>query len=205
MQNYNLIIDIKDMAAGSPGISEPVSVSEFKIYARLESFEDDLGSTANLSFTQEDDLIEELITSAREDIEKYTNRSLIPKELRVVITNLAGLVELPLPPIGDVTAVYWGDEFEDEGEAADNQVVDLVLSGTDRKYIVYPCSERMVFDYSCGYDRGDTMRLPRRLKMAILAETLYRFEHRGDELEDEGLCKAARRLADPFVIRPLLT
>lgn len=205
MQNYNLIIDTKDIAAGSPGISEPVSVSEFKIYARLESFEDDLASTSNLSFTQEDDLIEDLLISAREEIERYTNRALIPKEIRAVITNLAGLVEIPFAPIGDMIALYWGDDFEEDGEAATSYVSDLVLSGSDRKYIVSPCSERMVLDYSCGYGRGDTPVIPKRLKMAILAETLYRFEHRGDELEDEGLCKAARRLADPFVIRPLLT
>ena len=203
MQNYNLIIDIKDMEAGSPSISEPVSVPEFKIYARLESFEDDLGSTANLPFTQEDSLIQELIISARESIEKYTNRALIPKELRVVVTNLAGMIELPLAPIGDITALYYGWDFQENGESATNNVDDLDIVGSDRKYIESPCDCKMVIDYSCGYDRGDTMRLPRRLKMAILAETLFRFEHRGEE--GDGLCKAAQRLADPFVIRPLLT
>lgn len=205
MQNYNLIIDIKDMEAGSPSISEPVSVSEFKNYARLESFEDDLGSTSNLTNTTDDDLIEELLTSAREDLEAFTGRAFIPKEIRVTMTNLAGLQELPCPPIGDVTALYYGWDFEEDGEDADNNLADLVLSGSERKFIVTPCEERMVLDYSCGYGRGDTPRLPRRLKMAILVEALYRYEHRGDEFEDTGICRTARQLAAPFRTQPMIT
>lgn len=205
MQNYNVIIDIKDIAAGSPGISEPVSVSEFKNYARLESFEDDLGSTANITNTTDDDLIEDLLISAREDLESFTGRAFIPKEIRVTATNLAGMLELPYPPIGDMSALYYGWDFEEDGESAENNIADLVLSGSERRHIVCPCDERMVIDYSCGYGRGDTPRLPRRLKMAILVEAIYRYEHRGEELEDTGLCKAARQLAAPYRIQPLIT
>lgn len=205
MQNYNLIIDIKDIAAGSPGISEPVSVSEFKNYSRLESFEDDLGSTANIANTTDDDLIEDLLVSAREDLEAFTGRAFIPKEIRVTVTNLAGMQELPCPPIGDMSALYYGWDFEEDGESAENNIADLVLSGSERKHIVSPCDERIVIDYSCGYGRGDTPRLPRRLKMAILVEALYRYEHRGEELEDTGICKAARQLAAKFCVKPIIT
>jgi uncharacterized phiE125 gp8 family phage protein len=194
MQNYNLIIDVKDIEAGSPSNSEPVSLTEMKAYMRLESFEDDLGSTSNLTYTTDDALIEELITAAREKCETYKGESFIPKELRVTLTNLAGLIELPYGPIGDVTAIYWGSDFEEDGEAATNNVADLVLTGSFFKYIVSPCDERMVIDYSCGYNRGDTMRLPRRYKIAIMEEVLYRYEHRGDEDQVTGVCKTAREL-----------
>ena len=197
MQNYNLIIDIKDMEAGSPGISEPVSVSEFKSYARLESFEDDLGSTANISFTQDDDLIETILTAARESLEKYTGISFIPKELRVTLTNLAGLIELPYGPTGDITALYYGWDFEEDGDSATNNIADLTLVGSEFKKIYFPNEERMVIDYSCGYGRGDTQRLPERLKKAIMVQALWDFENRGDE-EVSGLCKMAKQMADPF-------
>lgn len=198
MQNYNLILDVKDREQASPGLVEPVTLTEVKNYMRLESWEDDLGSTSDITFTTDDDLIEELITSAREDLEKYTGLSFIPKELRVTLTNLAGLIELPYGPIGDVQAYYYGSDFEEDGEAATDYSADLVLTGSEFKKIVSPCGERDVIDYSCGYGRGDTPALPKRLKQAIMVEVLYRYEHRGEEFEDDGICKAARRLVGPF-------
>src|SRR5687767_11822720 len=120
MQNYNLIHDIQDTSFDSPGLVEPVTVTELKNYLRLQSWEDNEASTADISFTTDDDLLEEYITSGREKIEKLTGLSLIPKNFRLVATILCPPFELPNGPIGDVTAIYYyGDDDYSDNEIAD--------------------------------------------------------------------------------------
>jgi uncharacterized phiE125 gp8 family phage protein len=192
MQNYNQIHDSWHTSSDSPGITLPVTVTEMKAYMRLEGFADELESTSDVSFDTDDDLIEEEVIAATERLEKYTGLSFYPKEFRVVLTNLAGNIELPHGPHGDLIAAYYdGDDDTDVSE-------DFTLTGSEFKKIKCPRSCNMTVDYSCGYGRPDTPTLPRSLKKAVMAEALYRYEHRGDELEDTGICKAALRLADPF-------
>jgi uncharacterized phiE125 gp8 family phage protein len=194
MQNYNHIHDVQDTSLDSPGTVMPVTVTEMKAYMRLEGFDDDLESTATVSFDSDDDLIEEEILAAIERLEIYTGLSFIPKEFRSVVTNLAGGIELERGPIGDINALYyeWDEDYET------NSVSDVKTIGNLFKKIKCPQDCKMTIDYSAGYGRPDTEPLPKSLKKAIMAEVLYRFEHRGDELEDDGICKAALRLAEPF-------
>lgn len=200
MQNYNDIHDVKDTSLDSPGITMPVTVPELKNYMRLEGFQDDLDSTSDVSFDTDDDLLEEEIIAAVERLEKYTNLSFVPREYRVVLTNLAGMQELPYGPHGDIIALYYSDDEDYET----NEVDDVKVVGNLFKSIRCPNSEYMTIDYSAGYGRGDTQTLPKALKKAVMAEALYRYEHRGEEFEDEGVCKVARRLADPFKRIPLI-
>jgi uncharacterized phiE125 gp8 family phage protein len=200
MQHYNFIRDIQFTSESSPGLVEPVTLAEVKNYMRLEGFTDELASTSDVSFETDDDLLEILITASRERLEKYTNLSFVPKEFRVVLTNGAGYQELPYGPIGDVTGIY----EESDDDYSTNIVADAVFVGNEFKQLKTPNYCNMTIDYSAGYGRGDTPPLPKALKLAIMADVLYHYEHRGDEMEDEGLAKTARILASPFKRVPCL-
>lgn len=194
MQNYNLIIDVRDREYDSPSNSEPVSRAEVKNFLRLESWEDDLSSTADITFNTDDDLIEELITTARVSIEQVTGLSLIPHEYRVVLTNLAGMIELPFGPIGDVSHLY----YQYDTDYSNDDVANIILVGTEFKRVRFPVDERITIDYSAGYGRGDTPPIPKALKQAILRQVAYWYENRGDDTADEGLSKQVRIMIAPY-------
>lgn len=200
MQNYNLIIDVRDTEYDSPSTSEPVSLAEVKNFLRLESWEDELSSTADITFSTDDSLINEMITAARVSIEQITGLSLIPHEYRVVLTNLAGMIELPFGPIGDAAHVFYqydvNYEFDD--------VANIILVGTEFKRVRFPVDERITIDYSAGYGRGDTPPIPKALKQAILRQVAYWYENRGDETADEGLSKHVRVMIAPYKRVPWL-
>ena len=74
---YNQVIDVADIISDSGVIIEPVTLQEMKDFMRLEGFEDN-DASGELPFISDDDMIEELITSARELLEIHTGRSIVP-------------------------------------------------------------------------------------------------------------------------------
>jgi uncharacterized phiE125 gp8 family phage protein len=203
VQNYNLVHSWKNVSDASPGSSEPVTRTEMKNYMRISAFTDDNDSTSVDEFTEDDDLIDELIISAREGVEEFTGLALVPKEMRVVLTNLAGMSELPFSPIAEISEVLYKDDEED-AEDPDyinrftEEPTSFKIYGQEVKNVHCPRQELMTFQYTCGYGTDGVSAMPKRLKEAIIKEVLYRYEHRGDELTDTGICKAARILARPF-------
>jgi hypothetical protein len=137
-------------------------------------------------FDFDDTLIEAMITAARQRLEIYTGCSLIPKTIETVVTNLCGMVSLPAGPVtGDVSGV--------DSEGVEIVADSIKLVGSKFPDLKEPLLEHMVLTYEAGY-----ATLPKGLKQAIMAEVAYRYEHRGDETEDEGMCKTAVSLANPF-------
>src|SRR5689334_3438146 len=104
MQKYNLVHTIKDITEVSGDPTEPVTVEEVKSYMRLEGFQDVDESEAT-EFTEDDNLIEELIISARKRLEKLYGISLVPKTFRATLTNLAGDIEIPNGPVVSITSL----------------------------------------------------------------------------------------------------
>lgn len=132
--------------------------------------------------------MEALITAARERTEIYTDCSLIPKRISAVVTNWCGNITLPAAPVtGDVTGV------DMDGNAIIQ--TDIKLIGTKFPDLKSPCMAEMVLTYDAGYSV-----VPKGIKAAIMAEVAYRYEHRGDESPDDGICKAAVVLANPYKI-----
>lgn len=170
---------------------EPVTLTEMKDYLRLEGFISEAESTASVDFDDDDSFIRDLITSARETIEAVTGRAVIPKTLRVLLTNNAGRSFLPYPPIGDITSLV--DEDDVEILAADYSVI-----GSDIKYLKSPCYEYMTITYECGYSTPKAW-----VKDAIKKEVAHRYFHRGDEFDD-GLCKASMAIVKPFIVKSWL-
>lgn len=91
---------------------EPISVTEFKEFARIDG-------------TDEDELIEGFITAVREATESYLRRALITQKIRLIMDewNVRDL-ELPRPPLQSVSKIATVDEDETETEySSDNYFV----------------------------------------------------------------------------------
>jgi uncharacterized phiE125 gp8 family phage protein len=170
MQNYNLVISVKDITDQSGEITEPVTVTEFKQYARMEGFQDvDESDYTPIAFTDDDDLIEQLIITARKRLEKVYGISIVTKTLRATLTNLAGDIEIPCGPLIEVTTLT--DRY---GTAIDED--DYTVVGDDFAQLECPRYEKMVMVYEAGYTD-----VPEPLKTEILRMVLYLYENRGDK------------------------
>ena len=164
-------------------ISDVVTVSEVKNYLRLEGFIDSSESISS-EFNDDDALISDLITSARERLEEYTGLSFIPKVYVIEFTNLAGNFEIPFGPI---TAINYLRDSEGDSISSDN----FTLSSNFSK-LKYPLYAEMTMEYECGY-----AVLPKGLKDAMLKEVAYRYINRGDE-NKEGISREAMVLASKY-------
>ena len=108
--NYNLLIDWEDQTEES-GITEPLTLAEVKNYLRIEGFIDSTESISS-EFDDDDDLLQEIITSARERLEEYTGLSFIPKTYQIEFTNLAGNFMIPFGPVIEIHALNFAGESE---------------------------------------------------------------------------------------------
>jgi hypothetical protein len=178
--NYNLIHSVEDISDESGDHTEPVTLAEMKDYLRLAGFDE----SGDFSF--DNLLIQTMITGSRQSLEVFTGCSLIPKRIRSVVTNLCGGVTLAAGPVtGPVTAV--------DSEGVEIVSDDIKLIGEKFPDLKEPLQEHMVLEYDAGYPV-----VPKPIKMAIMAEVAFRYENRGEEAIDNGVCKAASVLAGPY-------
>ncbi len=76
-------------------LTEPVTVAEVKTYLQLEG-------------TAYDAILAPSITAVRRQIEAYCNTSLVPKSIRVQISNTSTYpITLPYGPVDGITSVLW--------------------------------------------------------------------------------------------------
>jgi uncharacterized phiE125 gp8 family phage protein len=165
----------------STGRTRPVN--EVKNYLRLEGFIDSSDSIPS-DFDDDDALIADLITSARERIEEFTGLSLVPKTWEIEFTNLAGGFEIPFGPVNTILNVK-----DDEGDSISTDDFDVSLNG---RILKNPKYENMTMLYEAGYTD-----LPKGLKDAMYKEVAYRYINRGDE-NKEGMSREAMNLASRY-------
>lgn len=175
-------------------VTEPVSVAEFKTYARF-------------TLSDEDTLIGELITSARLRLEAFTGRSFGEKTINAYWQTFSKEVELPYPPImaitsvstiyqGESTALVSGEDYYTTG--LDLKILNLV-NVPSWKWGVTKTSLSVIF--TAGYTT-----LPKALKEAILKEANTAWMNRENFMTDvikggtEPLSNEAKMLAQPYRI-----
>jgi hypothetical protein len=141
---YNTVLKVVFSAEGS----EPVTVEEAKSWGKIEQDYDD-------------DLIEELITAAREDLEGFTGLGFITRSLVVGINNADGGFNLPYGPI------ITGPDATD----TDGNTLDLTFN---LGQIEEPRG-RMTVTYTGGY-----ATLPKKFKTALKQQILFLYENRGE-------------------------
>ena len=180
---YNDIHDVSDISDASGVITEPVSVIEIKNFMRLEGFENDQES-GELLFSSDDLLIGELITSAREGLERWCGISIIEHRWQVLFTNQIGNIELPYSNNATIVSL----------SNSDNVIItsdNYLFRGTSFKYMASPGYDNMTVVYTSGYAVGD---VPKRLKQAIMRDVVFHYENRGEK----GLSSDAMGLASSF-------
>jgi uncharacterized phiE125 gp8 family phage protein len=154
---------------------EPISIDEAKLYCKVTG-------------TSEDDLIYDLIRSARQLVEQYLGISCSEKVLHATWVTMPEdyLCELPFGPVISVTAGYWIDE---EGTEAAMTLNDDYWVYGDQDAIVkisqYWTSglketSSVRIEYKAGYGDTATETLPEGIRMAIRKLVVRSYESRGD-------------------------
>jgi uncharacterized phiE125 gp8 family phage protein len=134
---------VRDIAVLSDTVSEAITLAEAKNYLRVDYSEDDA-------------LIEALITSARVRLEQYAGVAMTQRNLQVVAF-MSEFIELPYVPVGVLLSVeYWNGQDWLTLEEGDYYTLG---TNTMKVYTVsYPGGEYR-FTYTCGYcDPTPTMR-----------------------------------------------
>lgn len=183
----NNIIDVGRVDTGT----EPISLVQAKSHLRITHTSDDTELTS-------------LITQCRRIIEEFCCVSIVTKTV-TFIGSLYGGMELPYGPVialvtvqtgsseGSGVTVYttldsWG--LEGEGFVTFNPPGGW---GDPRINIRHGGYARYKIVYTAGY-----ATVPEDLKLAILNEIYWRYEHKGNEVDSIGISEAARRIALPF-------
>lgn len=178
---YNAVLSVLESGLGA----EPITGTELKNYLRLEGFTDSDESTSeSLSdFDFDDSLITDIITAARQAMEKGTGISLVTKTIAAAITNLRGRIEIPYGPVGTISSLV-----DSDGDAIVTD--DYTVVGNEWKFLVSPCYQDMVITYTAGYST-----LPKAIKIDLLRLAGYMFINRGD---DQGIQKFTSQLAKKY-------
>lgn len=154
-------------------VSEPVTLQEAKDYMRISS-------------DAEDDLIEELITSARERMEKYTGLSLGEKTLRTYWFYFHVPTEIPYGPVTDIISVVDDNDVE----------LEYTARGLQYKVLEAYSTQGVLIEYQAGF-----AVVPKGLKLAILKQVSTDYENRENYVVGEmayELSSDAKRQAQPY-------
>ncbi len=146
---YNAVLDV---SFSNEDTSEPVTLTEAKDWCRID-------------VTDDDDLIEELITSARILCEEYSGISFINRTITASLNNSLGGIELPYGPVKTLTSIVDSENIEAE----------YTLRNENFKQLIEPVKSFVKVIYPAGYET-----LPKNLKTAVLNQLLWMYENRGD-------------------------
>jgi uncharacterized phiE125 gp8 family phage protein len=153
---------VRDITIISEEVTNPITLAEAKNYLRVD-------------FSEDDDLIEALITSARVRLEQYAGIAMTPRTLQVV-AYVDELIELPYAPISYILTVEY---FSNNNWVEIEDGAYEVIGTTVRKVFTrdYPGMEYR-FTYNCGYEE-----VPSTLKTATLKLVSDLYEYRESSVE----------------------
>lgn len=148
-----------------------------------------------------------VVASARRWTENYLNRALMTQTWDLYLDEFPNedYIELPFPPLQSVTWVKY--KAASTGVltvmAAADYVVDIV-SEPGRVALAYGESWESTYDeiqavqvrFVCGYGLGEDV--PEDIRQAIMMKAASMYEHRGDEIVDPGIDRAAKALLWPY-------
>jgi hypothetical protein len=182
---YNDVIE--DPVVVSVSGSEPVTLTEVKRHLNLQ-----FDTSGSYQFNDDDTYLTDLITQARNSLEKYTGLSFLGKDLKCIVRNECGGIEIPYGPIVSVTKVSDKD--------GNDITSTTTIRGISFKWIESPCLDYLIVEFSAGYADG---QLPAALKRAHLEEIAFRYVDRGDATnryaqQEIGISQGAMNLAAPF-------
>lgn len=151
MVEYNSVLDVQ---FDDIDVIEPITLTEAKNFCKI-----DIGT--------DDDLINVLITAARQMCEAYTGIGFVEHNAVAVLNNSNGDIYIPYGPLLDINSVE---------DADGNTLVldtDYTLGGNEFKRLRTPHANNITIDYTTGYTA-----LPSPLKTALLNQVYYLYDNR---------------------------
>jgi uncharacterized phiE125 gp8 family phage protein len=151
---------------------EPISLSELKIFARIDG-------------SDEDNLLTQFIVAARQAAEEYLRRALITQTIRATVDFWpeSGSLELPRPPLQSITQIATRDE-DGTLTVYDSSYYYAVTEAIPgyvqiKKSYTYPLNydrdkAGIIIDYVCGYGTR-AQDVPENIRQALYlwATTMY--------------------------------
>ncbi len=164
--NSNHIKDTIDISSGSGEVVEPVTLEGMKDYLRVAGFVDDSDSTSIPEFDDDDELIKEFITTARQHAEEKLNVSIINHEWSAIgVNNQCGNQQLNYGPVRSIISVKDSDEKE----------YDISRIKVIGDFLVCPNDCNMTVDYEAGFTK-----VPEPIITEIKRMVAYLYINRGD-------------------------
>ena len=171
---------LNEVSIVNPPAIEPVSLDEAKNYSKIE-------------FIIDDDLLRGLITSARIEAERYTNRTFITTTLKAFYTQIGRRVRLPSAPIQSVTSVTSIRQNTSVVLTVDE---DFFIQGIDDKFLDIESSLSLTpghslrdtlstsyleVEYIAGYGLKRS-EVPENIRTAIMKIVENNYDLRGDSV-----------------------
>lgn len=163
----NLVLDIQ---FSNESLAEPVTVQEAKNWVKIDVPDDD-------------PLLTELITAARQGCEGYLNISLIGRTVTAWLQIGLGEIRLPYGPVKSVTSVSNNNGDPIQG---------YILKYEEFKALD-PCTE-----VKCTYEAGFNGNLPKQFKTAIKEQLAWLYTNRGDENVTDTISPIAKKILAPY-------
>jgi uncharacterized phiE125 gp8 family phage protein len=176
MSFYNYLFDFTLTNVGTP--TEPVTLAEAKNYCRVTTSADDA-------------LITDLITEAREAIEKATGLCIVQKTVKIWFNNPASNFNIPYGPIDATTFKLY-----DNVNNTEVLPINYRLVGGQYPSLNFPIWNQLRAEYTSGF-----ITLPKELKIAILDQIDFDYENRGADIErydQTGVCQKAWRTCQRY-------
>lgn len=175
----------------TPPASEPLSLAEAKIFLRVDH-------------SDENDLIESLIATARQVVEGWTHRALITQTVVVTWDRLRSGVwlEIPKPPLQSVTKIEAREKDGNYSDIATTYSVDTASLPGRVKFLdmpdystEYPAAIKMTYDAGYGDSATD---VPNSLRQCVR----FLVAHYYDLREPVTVGQAASRV--PYSLQTIL-
>ena len=157
MVEYNSVLDVQFQDGV---IAEPVTLTEAKNFCKID-------------ISTDDDLINVLITAARQMCEAYTGVGFIQHSAVAVLNNSNGDIYIPYGPMIAINSV------EDNNGRVLVLDMDYTLGGNEFKRLRTPHANNITIDYITGYTV-----LPDVLKTAVLNQVYYLYDNRAVATDD---------------------
>ncbi len=151
-------------------ITEPVTLAEARAWLKVDVTDDDV-------------LIEALITAARQACEGYVNLSFVTRTVTACLRNDLGNIRLPYGPVNAITSMA----------DVDGNEADYTVTGETVKQITSPRSCYLKAVYTAGY-----AVLPKQFKTAVLMELTWMYQHRGDGTDLTQLSTEAKMILKQY-------
>lgn len=157
MVDYNSVLDVQFQDGA---ITEPVTLTEAKNFCKID-------------ISTDDDLMNILITAARQMCEAYTGVGFVEHVIVAELNNMNGDIYIPYGPLIAINSV------ENDSDTVLVLDTDYTLGGNEFKRLRTPHANNITIDYTTGYTT-----LPESLKTALLNQVYYLYDNRSVGVDD---------------------